>query len=456
MPRTAAVMAPVVHVPYRHGGWLPKNRVIMIDWLKHLVKEVDKRREPLTLPNEVEDLRKLIESRPDLRMLASAMLSEVPNKEPYLSDPVGNRQIRDIDHLLQLFGVVMTTKAPEWSQKGYDVGLIGFPFNTVLDWPMATPSGYAFFLKDDVNEKLQAILNTWKQEVLMTSDSLYVITTKENMWLSEPALKAIEKDTNVDGVDRKFPELFICDPEGDPVHWGFKSWDDFFVRQFRDIDELRPVASPKQPEILANACESRAFQRQINVKRRDSFWLKGQPYSLSEMLDGHSWTEDFVGGTVYQAFLSATSYHRWHSPVAGNVIRTEVIRGTYFSEPTITGFYDGNHPDPAAPDQAQAYITHVAARAIFFIEAEPPVGRVCLVFVGMADVSSCEILKKFKTGKPTRVEKGEQIGMFHHGGSTHCVVFRKGIKIDFVPEADPETAKKNLMLRAKLGTVTEV
>ncbi|EFY93737.1 phosphatidylserine decarboxylase family protein [Metarhizium acridum CQMa 102] len=429
-------MAPVTSVPYRHGGWLPKNRVIMIDWLKHLVKEIDKRREPLTLPNEVDDLRKLIESRPDLRMLASAMLSEVPNKEPYLSDPVGNKQIRDVDHLLQLFGVVMTTKAPEWSQKGYDVGLIGFPFNTVLDWPMATPSGYAFFLKPEVNEKMRAILNAWRDELLMTSDSQYVITTKENMWLSQPALEAIEKDTNVDGKDRKFAELFICDPKGDPVHWGFKSWDDFFVRQFRDIDVLRPIASPKQPEILANACESKPYARQTNVQRRDDFWLKGQPYSLSEMLDGHSWTEDFVGGTVYQA--------------------TEVIRGTYFSEPTITGFYDGNTPDPAAPDQAQGYITHVAARAIFFIEAEPPVGRVCLIFVGMADVSSCEILKKFKTGKPTRVEKGEQIGMFHHGGSTHCVLFRKGVKIDFVPGADPATAKKNLMLRAKLGTVTEI
>jgi phosphatidylserine decarboxylase len=27
--------------------------------------------------------------------------------------------------------------------------------------------------------------------------------------------------------------------------------------------------------------------------------------------------ELFQGGTVYQAFLSALSYHRWHSPVNG-------------------------------------------------------------------------------------------------------------------------------------------
>ncbi len=27
--------------------------------------------------------------------------------------------------------------------------------------------------------------------------------------------------------------------------------------------------------------------------------------------------EHFTGGTVYQAFLSALSYHRWHAPVDG-------------------------------------------------------------------------------------------------------------------------------------------
>ncbi len=33
---------------------------------------------------------------------------------------------------------------------------------------MATPSGYAFFLRKDVNEKLKAILNTWRDDILTT------------------------------------------------------------------------------------------------------------------------------------------------------------------------------------------------------------------------------------------------------------------------------------------------
>ncbi len=35
------------------------------------------------------------------------------------------------------------------------------------------------------------------------------------------------------------------------------------------------------------------------------------------MLDNDPLVDKFVGGTIYQAFLSALSYHRWHAPVSG-------------------------------------------------------------------------------------------------------------------------------------------
>jgi phosphatidylserine decarboxylase len=30
-----------------------------------------------------------------------------------------------------------------------------------------------------------------------------------------------------------------------------------------------------------------------------------------------------------------------------------------------------------------------------------------------------------------RVEKGDQLGMFHFGGSTHCLLFRPGVSLKF-------------------------
>ena len=70
----------------------------------------------------------------------------------------------------------------------------------------------------------------------------------------------------------------------------------------------------------------------------------------------------------------------------------------------------------------------MATRALIFIEADnPAIGLMCVIPVGMAEVSSCEIT--VKVGE--RVEKGDQLGMFHFGGSTHCLVFRPGVSLEF-------------------------
>ena len=123
-----------------------------------------------------------------------------------------------------------------------------------------------------------------------------------------------------------------------------------------------------------------------DVKRHDDFWIKGQPYSLAHMLANDPLAGQFVGGTVYQAFLSALSYHRWHSPVDGQIVKAYVRDGTYYSETPAEGW------DPAGPNDSQGYITEVATRAMMFIEADnPAIGLMCVLPVGMAEVSTCEI-----------------------------------------------------------------
>ncbi|KAI0104961.1 Phophatidylserine decarboxylase-domain-containing protein [Nemania sp. FL0031] len=451
-------------IPYRPGhfnrtgGWLPADPKVHIEWTRKLLAELKERRMFRGLGAEdrhptVQDFDQLVKSSARYRMLAAAMLDEVPNKEPYINDPVGTATIRDYEVLLDVFDHIVKKKAPQWSIDEYKGGLIGFPFNAVLDWPMATPSGYAFFLEPQINEKLKAILNAWRIELLSTGNSLYVITTESNGWLSDAALKAIEDDTNLEGENLKFTELFQCDPIKDPAHWDFKSWDDFFVRRFKNMETLRPVHFKEDTKWIVNSCESKPFSRQTKVKEYDSFWLKGQPYSIAEMLNYEStYVSKFVGGTVYQAFLSAMSYHRWNSPVKGEVVYAKVIDGTYFSEPTITGFSNPDGPDVAAPDLAQGYICHVATRAVFVIDTKDPViGLVGAVYVGMADVSTCELGEKFQGNLPVAVDKGEEIGMFHHGGSTHCLLFEKKVKLAWVSEASPETATRNIPIRSALA-----
>lgn len=222
---------------------------------------------------------------------------------------------------------------------------------------------------------------------------------------------------------------------------------DFFTRQLRD--EARPVALPDDDDVIVNACESKVYNIERDIRLRDRFFAKGQPYSLLDMLCQDTLAKEFAGGTVYQAFLSALSYHRWHSPVSGVVKRAFVKEGTYFSEPLFEGV---GEPGKAEIDSrglglAQGYLSSLATRAIILIEAENKhIGLMAFVGIGMDEVSSCDIA----VNEGQEVKKGDELGMFHFGGSSHCLVFRKSVELEGFPEVGRE---ENVPVRGKLAVV---
>ncbi len=184
--------------------------------------------------------------------------------------------------------------------------------------------------------------------------------------------------------------------------------------------------------MIINACESTPYTLKTNVKREDRFWVKEQPYSLQDMLAGDEAAEEFVGGSVYQAYLDAHNYHRWHSPISGTICRAFVREGTYYSEVESEG------KDPDGMKLSQGYLAHVATRAIILIESDDPViGLVGLMPVGMVEVSSCVIRPEIRPGH--RVQKGDEVGYFQYGGSTYCLIFRPGAIAGFTPAALPQS-----------------
>ncbi len=407
---------------YRVGQWLPSDHAHLEKWLGALIAQVDREEKPMHAV--VARFQQFIEGDPTVFMLFNQMFSQVPHKPPYNKNPAGGHQVRDYRHMLRLLNAIMT-QAPEYN----DTGLVGFPINAIFDWSMATTSGFAAFLDDRVNRHLKDVLDEWAR-FLSSRDSRYVLSDDPvKGWFGADARKMMPD----------FDRQFQCDP-GAPYH-GFQSWDDFFTREFRE--GVRPVAAPDDDAVIANACESAPYRIARNVHRRERFWIKAQPYSLEHMLAHDALTERFVGGTVYQAFLSALSYHRWHSPVRGKVVKAYVKPGTYYSEALSEGF------DEAGPNDSQGYITEVAARAFIYIEADNPnVGTICVMPVGMAEVSTCEIT----VYEGQRVEKGDQIGMFHFGGSTHCLFFGPDVAIDFHLGQEPGLNSKNIDVRSKIAT----
>lgn len=406
------------------GQWLSLNHEFRRVWLNKLIAQVES--DPQPLRPVVQEFKDAIESDPQLYMLFNMMFSQIPNKPPYFKDPTGKPQVRDYQHMLALISAILV-KAPEFNESG----LVGFPINAILDWPMGTEGGFAAFLNEKVNRHFMNILNEWGV-FLSSKDSRYVLSDDpQHGWFGAAARCAMPD----------FDKEFICDPDA-PYH-GFSSWDDFFTRQFRPGQ--RPVAHPDDQDVIVNACESAPYNLAHNVRSRDQFWLKGQPYSLEHMLAGDPLAGRFVGGTIYQAFLSALSYHRWHSPVSGRIVKTKIQPGTYYSETPYEGY------DPSAPNESQGYITEVAARAFIYIEADNPrIGLMCFVAVGMAEVSTCQIT----VYEGQHVTKGEQLGMFHFGGSTHCLIFRPGVNLRFdLHGQEPGLEAHNIPVNARIASV---
>ncbi|MGD0710828.1 MAG: phosphatidylserine decarboxylase family protein, partial [Bacteroidales bacterium] len=323
--------------PYNVGKWLPSDQAILEKWMSNLITEVDKTEKPL-LP-VIEEFRNLIENDPEIFMFFNLMFEQVPHKPPYNKDPKGKPQVRSYHHMLQLINKIIT-RSLEFDTTCF----VGVPICAILGWPMGTQAGVAAFLNNKVNRQLKKILNEWAK-FLSSDDSCYVLNSDPHKgWFGKDAQDAMPN----------FNEDFKCNPEL-PYH-GFKSWDEFFTREFRE--GKRPVASPDDSSVIVNACESAPYKIAKNIKRIDKFWIKSQPYSLQHMLAGDVYTDRFVGGTIYQAFLSALSYHRWHSPVSGKVVKAYVIDGSYYSETLSEGF------DPTGENESQGYITELATRAL--------------------------------------------------------------------------------------------
>jgi phosphatidylserine decarboxylase len=403
----------------RQAGWLPEQDDLEA-WLAGHRERAEARGEQTELHPVVREFQALIDSDPVVRMYMHQMIAQVPSTKQY-----SQRHLESVPQMLRLINEVLRM-APEFGE-----AMVATPLGAILDWTMGTPAGFAAFRDPRVNAMLKKILTAWC-EFLSSADSLYVLNDSPSGWKSPAAQRAV-------GI-----EQFEHDPEDD--HWGFASWNGFFTRHFKEGE--RPVAAPDDDKVIVNACESTPYGISTDVKRQDRFWIKSQPYSLEDMLANDASVDQFVGGTVYQAFLSATNYHRWHSPVAGTIVRAFVQEGTYYSEA------DSEGRDAVEPMNSQSYLAHVAARAIILIEADDPViGLMAFVPVGMSDVSSCLIDPKLTPGY--HVGKGEELGYFQFGGSTHCLVFRRDAIAEFALAAIPQPHDPDaplVLVRSRLAT----
>ncbi|KAK7464209.1 hypothetical protein VKT23_006375 [Stygiomarasmius scandens] len=409
----------------RYGGWIPTSRIIHHSFINH-----------------------------QLKLARSPMSTNQPHKEAVANFEIA---IKADKEMVKLFDKIFKQAAPENKIKSFDQLLyaldpiidappafhittddegnpigepIGVPIYLLFDLLSNTGAAHQLFQMNAFNSTLKDLLDNWGG-YLKTTDSTKTLTNTEEGWFGKVGLESLEDKGR--GI---FNDTYFC-PNPTAVNRGYGSWDEFFTRKFNE--DVRPIIrpDPDPQRIIYSACESTPYRIAYKVKDHDRFWLKEQEYSIYDMLGGDSEAAGkFAGGTVYQAFLSPQDYHRWHAPIDGTIVRAETLPGTYYAVLPDKGAEIGD-PDlkPGEPYGAlirsQAWITQASARAIIYIQAEnEDLGLVAFIGVGMAEVSTCEITVQ----KGQAVKVGDELGMFHFGGSSHTLIFGPQVDVTFARE----------------------
>jgi phosphatidylserine decarboxylase len=393
----------------RAAGYLPESRAAIDEWQAEFVLQMPY--ESVEFSPGVRELEQLIKRDGIIRMYVSQMIEEVQPPHKY---------IHGVDELLQALNRIRKT-APQYSPDREK--RVFFPMSALFVYMMMTSAGEALFRNEKFNRAIQKILQEWCA-YLDSDKSCSVLTEKADGWLSPSAAKEFDLGEYVTEADRRKP------------HWGFESFNGFFHRQI--LPGKRPVDT--DPKAIVSANDGAVYKIARNVRETDQFWLKGQPYSLVDMLNGSAYTGRFLNGDVFQSFLAGSDYHRWRSPIDGVVRSAEVVSGLMFSNAESAG------EDPTAGTYSQGYQASVNTRGLVFIESpNPKIGMVCVVPIGITEISS--VFVKVKAGQ--QVKKGDELGWFSYGGSSMCLVFEPG-KVRFAEDLKPN---KKIRVNARIATV---
>lgn len=408
------------------AGYLPPSLEDLAHWHQQLKAEVDKKDGPLEDRPSVAAMRKLIDTDPEIKALVTEMIRQSQGLTGQsFSGPVV-WAIADIQTLLSMMNHIIGRAPPfekEKSKRNF------FPMSSLFVYMMYTKAGIVAFKNEKFNNAIRAVLQEWCD--YLDSPASTSVINRTNGWLSPDAAKLMDLE-----------DFVIPDPGREDG--GFASFNAFFHREIKL--KKRPLAGPDDDKVIVSANDGTIYRIASNVKRTAKFWLKEQPYSLENMLNG-LYVDEFEHGHVFQAFLSGANYHRWRSPVKGTIVHQELVDGLMFSELESEGF------DPGGGIMSQGYEASVNTRGLVFIQAhDPAIGLVCVMPIGITEISSIRFSRDPKTNPD--VEKGDELGYFSYGGSTLALVFQKHAIKNFCWQWPPEDPKHEIKINVRSQIAT--
>jgi phosphatidylserine decarboxylase len=208
---------------------------------------------------------------------------------------------------------------------------------------------------------------------------------------------------------RKFAEVYRIPLEEAEKHPDqYKSLNEFFTRRLKpgsrpiDMSE-HALISPVDARITACGPIRDGMLMQI----------KGQNYTLEELLNGSPRLPQYRNGYFWVLYLSPTDYHRIHAPCDGDVMETEHVPGRVYP---VNEF-------------GLTFMKRVLSRnerLITYIRHE--MGELAVIKVGALNVSSIRYVEPI----PKKLTRGEELAYFEFG-STVVLLAENGTT---VPRSD--------------------
>ncbi|MEO3946935.1 archaetidylserine decarboxylase [Gorillibacterium sp. CAU 1737] len=204
----------------------------------------------------------------------------------------------------------------------------------------------------------------------------------------------------------------------------YMSLNDFFTRRLkpglRPIDAtLDSLVSPVDAKItgMGPITEGQLLQ------------IKGQDYTVDELLNGSPRTVSYKNGYYLVLYLSPTDYHRIHTPVAGRILEKERISGKVYP---VNEF-------------GLRYMTRVLSRNERLVTYLHTVyGEVAVVKVGAMNVSGIH----YASPLAEQLNAGDELATFKFG-STVVLLLENGM---FEPRSDLMNGKV-VKMGERLGTL---
>ncbi|CAK9785355.1 hypothetical protein CC85DRAFT_284571 [Cutaneotrichosporon oleaginosum] len=220
----------------------------------------------------------------------------------------------------------------------------------------------------------------------------------------------------------------------------YPTFNHFFARRLKA--DARPVACPDDQSVVVCPADCR-LSVFATVEAAKTLWIKGRKFTISCLLYGDDKDDhqfDSVArspASVAVARLAPQDYHRFHSPVDGEIVCVKDIAGELYTV------------NPQAVNEDLNVFT-LNKRSVMLIHADMGLSaRVPMAFVAVGAMLVGSICWSKKPGD--RVRKGEELGWFQYGGSTCILVVPQssGLKFD---EDLLRTSQKGMETLVQVGT----